>query len=236
VSSSVTNPAVHVYSCALTVEGLRLQEDPFPDQTILATVYESTAKMKGPYPGWDKDIHFLVSTDFFKTKPRNIVPCGNQFEVRIGLSLVSLLSFLHAAAQDACQSGDGVTHCCPCSATSQLLGFVSQIINDQIYLAAPSDCPLYADGTKRKGAGSSGGGRARTVSLLVSEDEGLSFSEACVPMKWLDKGYNLFETHGGDGAFLIVSDVLCAVSMPCFIMPICCHSALWSPLTYNLCT
>jgi hypothetical protein len=136
----------------------RRKEDPFPDQTILATVYESTAKMKGPYPGWDKDMHFVVSTDFFKTKPRNIVPCGNQFE----------------------------------------------IINDQIYLAAPSDCPLYADGTKRKGAGSSGGGRARTVSLLVSEDEGLSFSEACVPMKWLDKGYNLFETHGGDGAFLIV--------------------------------
>jgi hypothetical protein len=57
------------------------QEDPFPDQTILATVYESTAKMKGPYPGWDKDMHFVVSTDFFKTRPRNIVPCGNQFEV-----------------------------------------------------------------------------------------------------------------------------------------------------------
>ena len=44
--------------------------------------------MKGPYPGWDKDMHFVVSTDFFKTKPRNIVPCGNQFEVKIGLSLV----------------------------------------------------------------------------------------------------------------------------------------------------
>lgn len=57
------------------------QVDPFPDQTILATVYESTAKMKGPYPGWDKDMHFVVSSDFFKSKPRNIVPCGNQFEV-----------------------------------------------------------------------------------------------------------------------------------------------------------
>lgn len=65
----------------------------------------------------------------------------------------------------------------------------------------------------------------------MSEDEGLSFSEACVPMKWLDKGYNLFETHGGDGAFLIVSDMLFAVSMLCFIMPIRCHSALGSPLT-----
>jgi hypothetical protein len=75
-----------VFSCAPTVEGLRLQEDPFPDQTILATAYESTAKMKGPYPGWDKDMHFVVSTDFFKTKPRNIVPCGNQFEVTGGLS------------------------------------------------------------------------------------------------------------------------------------------------------
>ena len=75
-----------MFSCAPTVEGLRLQEDPFPDQTILATAYESTAKMKGPYPGWDKDMHFVVSTDFFKTKPRNIVPCGNQFEVTGGLS------------------------------------------------------------------------------------------------------------------------------------------------------
>lgn len=58
------------------------QDDPFPDQTILATVYESTAKLKGPYPGWDKDMHFVVSQDFFKSKPRNLVPCGNQFEVR----------------------------------------------------------------------------------------------------------------------------------------------------------
>lgn len=66
-----------------------------------------------------------------------------------------------------------------------------QIINDQIYLAAPSDCPLYPDGTKRKGGGNSGGGRSRTVSLLVSADEGLSFSEACIPIKWLDKVWRI---------------------------------------------
>lgn len=60
-----------------------------------------------------------------------------------------------------------------------------QIIKDQIFLAAPSDCPLYPDGKKRSGG--TGGGRARTVSLLVSADEGLSFEEACIPIKWLDK-------------------------------------------------
>lgn len=210
-----------------------MQEDPFPDQTILATVYESTAKMKGPYPGWDKDMHFVVSTDFFKTKPRNIVPCGNQFEVRVGPSLVSLPSLLYAAACDWDARTAMNSPVVSCSPAVILLG--SQIINDQIYLAAPSDCPLYADGSKRKGAGSSGGGRARTVSLLVSEDEGLSFSEACVPMKWLDKGYNLFETHGGDGAFLIVSDIscdLCCVGAV-FAMPSCCHSALWKSLTHK---
>ena len=29
----------------------RKMDDPFPDTTIFATVYESAAKMKGPYPG-----------------------------------------------------------------------------------------------------------------------------------------------------------------------------------------
>ena len=95
-----------------------MQPGAYPNNTILATVYESTAKMKGPYPGWDKvrcvlepadvgvaehiapslitslvclpadwlafslqDMHFVVSDDFFKSKHRTLVPCGNQFEV-----------------------------------------------------------------------------------------------------------------------------------------------------------
>lgn len=54
----------------------------FKDETILATVYESAAHMKGPYPGWDKDMQFVTSHDFFKSSHRKLVPCGNQFEVR----------------------------------------------------------------------------------------------------------------------------------------------------------
>ena len=54
----------------------------FTDETILATVYESAAHMKGPYPGWDKDMQFVTSHDFFKSSHTKLVPCGNQFEVR----------------------------------------------------------------------------------------------------------------------------------------------------------
>lgn len=53
----------------------------FQDETILATLYESAAHMKGPYPGWDKDMQFVASHDFFKSTHRKLVPCGNQFEV-----------------------------------------------------------------------------------------------------------------------------------------------------------
>jgi hypothetical protein len=48
---------------------------------VLATVYESAAHMKGPYPGWDKDMQFVASHDFFASEHHTMVPCGNQFEV-----------------------------------------------------------------------------------------------------------------------------------------------------------
>jgi hypothetical protein len=53
----------------------------FPDETIFATVYESPEEMKGPYPGWDKHIHFVSSDDFFKSAHKKLVSCGNQFEI-----------------------------------------------------------------------------------------------------------------------------------------------------------
>lgn len=31
--------------------------------------------------GWDKDLHYVVSTDFFKSPPAKTVPCGNLFEI-----------------------------------------------------------------------------------------------------------------------------------------------------------
>lgn len=40
------------------------------------------SKGKGLYPGWDKDLHYAVSLDFFKTPAAKIVPCGNLFEAR----------------------------------------------------------------------------------------------------------------------------------------------------------
>ena len=59
----------------------------------------------------------------------------------------------------------------------------AQVLGDQIYLATPSDCPVNADGSKRR----SKGGGGRSVSLLVSTDEALTFAEACIPIRFLDQ-------------------------------------------------
>ena len=59
----------------------RSERRAFPDETILATVYERVEHMKGLTPGWDKDMHFVHSTDFFKSAHTRLVACGNQFEV-----------------------------------------------------------------------------------------------------------------------------------------------------------
>ncbi len=37
--------------------------------------------MKGPRPGWDKDMHFVRSADFFRSAHSKLVSCGNQFEL-----------------------------------------------------------------------------------------------------------------------------------------------------------
>lgn len=133
------------------------EKDAAPDPTIFATVYGSTKAMKGPYPGWDKDMQFIVSKDYFKSSHTRLVPCGNQFE----------------------------------------------IVHDQVYLAVPADCPVHPDGSKRSHAtGKRSAGR--TVQLLISNDEALTFQDACLPLKWLDLSYNLMKTHDGNGAFVIV--------------------------------
>ena len=37
--------------------------------------------MKGPYPGWDKDLHFVRSDDLWHSQHTKLVACANQFEV-----------------------------------------------------------------------------------------------------------------------------------------------------------
>ena len=59
----------------------RSERRTFPDETILATVYERADQMKGLTPGWDKDMHFVHSTDFFKSAHTKLAACGNQFEL-----------------------------------------------------------------------------------------------------------------------------------------------------------
>ncbi|KAL6770526.1 hypothetical protein ACKKBF_B31605 [Auxenochlorella protothecoides x Auxenochlorella symbiontica] len=54
---------------------------PTPDEAIFATVFAGDAGAKGLYPGWDKDLHYVVSLDFFASPVARMVPCGNLFEV-----------------------------------------------------------------------------------------------------------------------------------------------------------
>lgn len=54
---------------------------PTPDEAIFATMYASASSQKGLYPGWDKDLHYAVSLDFFKSPVQKMVPCGNLFEI-----------------------------------------------------------------------------------------------------------------------------------------------------------
>ncbi|CAL5221253.1 g3408 [Coccomyxa viridis] len=127
----------------------------FPDETILATVYERADHMKGLTPGWDKDMHFVHSTDFFKSAHTRLVACGNQFEV----------------------------------------------IGHKIFLALPSNCPTDPDGSSRSIDGQT---KADSVVLYASADEAQTFEQVCLPVKWLDLGYNLVKTHDGASAFLVV--------------------------------
>lgn len=51
------------------------------DPTVLATAYESKNAMKGAYPGWDVDLHFISSDSWFARPHQKVAACGNQIEV-----------------------------------------------------------------------------------------------------------------------------------------------------------
>ena len=48
---------------------------------MLATAYESKQAMKGAYPGWDVDLHFVSSDSWFARPHQRVAACGNQIEV-----------------------------------------------------------------------------------------------------------------------------------------------------------
>ena len=54
---------------------------PYKDTTILATAYEDRKHMKGLGVGWDEQIHFIRSDDFFASAHKKLASCGNQFEI-----------------------------------------------------------------------------------------------------------------------------------------------------------
>ena len=68
----------HISSAAFTRPALAAG---WKDETILATLYEDPDHLQGPYPGWDPNLHFVASHDFFASDHEKIAPCGNQFEI-----------------------------------------------------------------------------------------------------------------------------------------------------------
>ena len=54
---------------------------PYNEKTILATAYEDPKHMKGIGVGWDEQIHFIQSDDFFASAHNRLASCGNQFEI-----------------------------------------------------------------------------------------------------------------------------------------------------------
>ena len=54
---------------------------PYKPETILATAYEDARHMKGIGVGWDEQIHFIQSDDFFASAHGKLASCGNQFEI-----------------------------------------------------------------------------------------------------------------------------------------------------------
>ena len=54
---------------------------PYKAETILATAYEDPKHMKGLGVGWDAQMHFIQSDDFFKSAHDKVASCGNQFEI-----------------------------------------------------------------------------------------------------------------------------------------------------------
>ena len=71
---------------------------------IMATVYETEEDMKnGYYDFWDYNVHFVYTTDLFKTSHQRMVMCGNSFEVLNGDVYVAQLRdclVYHATTDD----------------------------------------------------------------------------------------------------------------------------------------
>ena len=37
--------------------------------------------LQGPLPAWDKNVHYIMSQDFFKSNHEKIASCGNKFDI-----------------------------------------------------------------------------------------------------------------------------------------------------------
>ena len=128
--------------------------------------------MKGLTPGWDKDMHFVHSTDFFKSAHTKLAACGNQFEL-IGHK-VSATEF--SGEHSACALTQQLPACI--FARQERVTCCTDLVQDasgmQVFLALPSDCPTDPDGSPQPPEGQA---QADSVVLYASADEAQTFEQ-----------------------------------------------------------
>ena len=153
----------------------RSERRSFPDETILATVYEKAGQMKGLTPGWDKDMHFVHSTDFFKSAHTRLAACGNQFEV-IGHKVCNCnfyaLELLNVTEERYTFFLPCCWHVTPGNHRDRIL--VVNLYLLQVFLALPTNCPTDPDGSPRSTDGQI---KADSVVLYASADEAQTFEQ-----------------------------------------------------------
>lgn len=82
-------------------------------------------------------------------------------------------------------------------------GNLFEVVSHKVYLATPSDCPLDPNGKARKTPASSRSVKGRTVTMLMSDEDGDEFTESCLPVNLEDDGYNLVKTHDDYGVIVL---------------------------------
>ena len=63
--------------------------------------------MKGPLPAWDKNVHYVMSKDFFTTAHEKLASCGNQFDIlnnKVSRPLFALQACKHVLQSSVCCS------------------------------------------------------------------------------------------------------------------------------------
>ena len=98
--------------------------------------------MKGPLPSWDRNVHYIVSRDFFKTNHEKLVSCGNQFDIVSKKVLSMLLCAFHRSIYPSINRSidQSFTHFQPCAGCAHGGSGFGRSMSPCLKLHVPS-CP-----------------------------------------------------------------------------------------------